>query len=77
MKVMCVKYHKLKWFDRSGKPDLTVGKIYELIQYEDVYGEAGYYFVSDNGTELLYSEDDKDLIPLEQWRDNQLNKIGI
>jgi len=75
MKVICVKYHRLKWFDRSNKPDLTVGKIYDLIQYKNVDGERAYYYVSDNGTELLYSDDDKELIPLEQWRDNQIESV--
>ena len=70
MKVICVK--------KSDMSPITVGKIYDILEeFEPGYLLAASYFISDNGDELLYFPTDKDLMPLEQWRDNQLNKIGI
>lgn len=71
MKVICVK--------KSDKMSpITVGKIYDILEeFEPGYLLAPSYFISDNGDELLYLPTDKDLIPLDKWRDQQLNKIGI
>ncbi len=71
MKVVCV--HK----NRFSEKEITIGKTYEIIQYEDSYGDVGNYFISDDGFELLYFVNDKDFITLEQHREQQLNKIGI
>ena len=70
MKVVCVNKN------RFSEKEITIGKTYELIQYE-AYGEVGHYFISDDGFELLYFDNDKDFITLEQYREQQLNKIGI
>jgi hypothetical protein len=47
----------------------TIGKVYEI--YEDDSGDE--YFVADNGDELWYQSNY--FISVEQWRENQLNKL--
>ena len=42
MKVVCV--HK----NRFSEKEITIGKTYEIIQYEDSYGDVGNYFISDD-----------------------------
>ena len=70
MIVVCVNKN------RFSKDELTIGKTYEII--EDISeGINCFYFVADDGSELLYFDNDKDFIPLEQWREQQLNQIGI
>ena len=72
MKVICVK--------KNIMDPLTVGKIYDIIEEKFEPGyilSNAFYFIADNGDQLLYFPNDKDLITLEQWRDNQLNNIGI
>lgn len=66
MKVMCITNN------RFSKDELTIGKIYEIIKYEGLY-----YFIADDSSELIYFDNDKDFISLEQYREQQLNKIGI
>ena len=89
MKVICI--NKSKGIDDSGNESmhsrtmglnsfydkkLTIGKIYEILTYSE-YGDTAEYFIADDGSELLYFANDKDFITLEQWREQQLNKIGI
>ena len=71
MKVICVK--------KNINDPITVGKIYDILEeFEPGYLLANAsYFIADNGDQLLYFHSDKGLIPLEQWRDEQLNKIGL
>jgi len=69
MKVICVKKNIMS--------PLTVGKIYDILEerFEQDFLSGSLYFISDNGDELLYFPSDKDLMPLEQWRDQQLNTL--
>jgi len=69
MKVICVKKNIMS--------PLTVGKIYDILEerFEQGFLSGALYFISDNGDELLYFPSDKDLMPLEQWRDQQLNTL--
>ena len=69
MKVICVK--------KDIMSPLTVGKIYDILEerFEQDFLSGSLYFISDNGDELLYFPSDKDLMPLEQWRDQQLNTL--
>ena len=71
MKVICVKKNIMS--------PITVGKIYDIIEerFEQGFLYGSLYFISDNGDELLYFPSDKDLMPLEHWRENQLKKVGI
>ena len=74
MKAICIKN-----YDESNSRT-TIGKVYEILQYnKDTNIITAYdykpYFVADNGDELWYEPDY--FITIEQWRDNQLNKIGI
>jgi hypothetical protein len=91
MKVVCIK-DDYKTFDPTStyKSRTTIGKTYELIQYEDSYGDIGYYFIDDFGEETWigfkkvkldnrwYDKPiffEKYFVTLEQWREQQLNKI--
>lgn len=73
MKVVCMNKHHLD--------KLTIGKIYDvLIEEYDMFGDGSlvetHYIIDDDGKEILYgSINNKDFIPLDEWRDNQLNKI--
>lgn len=52
----------------------TIGKTYD-VTVDVMYGEETYSFVGDDGTEYLFFPGDDDFIPLEEWRERQLNKI--
>lgn len=52
----------------------TPGKIYD-VTVEVMYGEETYSFVGDDGKEYLLFLSDDDFIPLEEWRQRQLNKL--
>lgn len=70
MKVICVNKN------RFSKDELTIGKTYEILSHN----RDGYkvqWFIADDGSELLYFDNDTDFITLEQWREQQLNQIGI
>jgi hypothetical protein len=80
MKVICVKKIDIN------KDTLTIGKIYDIFSHTASFtlggtGEAFVdtvnWFIADDGSELLYFDNDKDFITLEKCRDNQLNKVGI
>ena len=53
----------------------TIGKTYEIIEYSDSFGDIGYYFIADDGKELIYFT--HNFITIEQFRENQLNEIGV
>jgi hypothetical protein len=40
-----------------------------------MYGEETASFVGDDGTEYLFFRGDDDFVPLEEWRERQINKI--
>jgi hypothetical protein len=40
-----------------------------------MYGEETASFVGDDGSEYLFFPGDDDFIPLEEWRERQLDKI--
>ena len=69
MKAICIKNYD------EVNSRTTIGKVYEICQEynssED--DDCSEYFVADNGDELWYFSDY--FIPLEQWRENQLNKL--
>jgi len=74
MKVICIN-------NRFYKDEITIGKTYEIIeapQQVDISEDIRcFYFIADDGSKILYFESDTDFIPLEQHRENQLNKIDI
>lgn len=51
----------------------TIGKTYDVTT-DTSYGGETSYFTGDDGTEYLFFHDE-DFIPLEEWRERQLNKI--
>lgn len=77
MKVVCVNKHHLD--------NLTIGKIYEVTKehykmFDDDILENTYiqYIIDDTGVEIIYgSINNQDLIPLDEWRKEQLKKIGL
>jgi hypothetical protein len=71
MKVICVNKN------RFSKDELTIGKIYEILSHTEHVDITVQWFIADDGTELLYFDNDKDFITLEQYREQQLNKILI
>jgi len=72
MKRVCIKEY-INLYD--GKNLTTIGKTYELIK--DTFHEI-YYFIADNGEEIIYFEPfDEELITLEQYREQQINKLVI
>ena len=91
MKVVCINKNKgqLDDYDSNNKTmslvnsfyskKLTIGKIYEILTYNDVDDVEPFkqYFIADDGSELLYFDNDTDFITVEQYREQQLNKIGI
>jgi hypothetical protein len=66
MKAICIKNYD------DVKSRTTIGKVYEILKDHDSDDE---FFVDDNGDELWYHS--YCFITVEQWRENQLNKIGI
>ena len=66
MKMICIKNSD------EVNSRTTIGKVYEILIDHDSEYE---YFVADNGDELWYQSNY--FISVEQWRENQLNKIGI
>ena len=52
----------------------TIGKTYD-VSVEVLYGEETTSFTGDDGHEYLFFGGDEDFIPLEEWREKQLNKI--
>ena len=72
MKVICIKrfYNHLDPTS-TYQSRTTIGKTYELFPLED----GDYYFIDDFGDKPIYFE--KYFVTQEQWREIQLNKIGI
>lgn len=52
----------------------TIGKTYD-VTVDVMYGEETASFVGDDGTEYLFFPGDDDFVPLEEWRERQINKI--
>jgi hypothetical protein len=97
MKVICIKNYYTTFVFSANKGQVydpllyknrtTIGKTYELIQYEDSYGDIGYYFIDDYGDQPIYclkTECQRHyserlasdyFMSIEQWREQQLNKI--
>ena len=74
-----IQIKKFKWVCVASKTwgsesYQTIGKTYD-VTVDVMYGEETYSFVGDDGTEYLFFPGDDDFIPLEEWRERQLNKI--
>lgn len=67
MKAICIKNYD----DVNSRT--TIGKVYEIFEDYVINDSDDKYFVADNGDELWYHPDY--FITLEQWRENQLNKL--
>jgi hypothetical protein len=70
---------KTKWVCVSSKTwgsesYQTIGKTYD-VTVDVMYGEETASFVGDDGSEYLFFPGDDDFIPLEEWRERQLDKI--
>ena len=64
------------------KKYLTPGKIYDVITDSFLLEETEWktsYFVGDDGVEYLHSRNihGSELIPLEEWRQKQLDKLEV
>jgi hypothetical protein len=69
MKAICIKNYD------EVNSRTTIGKVYEIFEDYVINDSDDKYFVADNGDELWYQSNY--FISVEQWRENQLNKIGI
>lgn len=75
MKLMCINNMSM---EQGYIPPITIGKIYETDELpDDIYDiwieDANYKIINDNGFsswELI-----ENFITLEEWREQQLNKI--
>jgi hypothetical protein len=67
MKAICIKNYD----DVNSRT--TIGKVYEIFEDYVINDSDDKYFVADNGDELWYHSDY--FITLEQWRENQINKL--
>ena len=65
MKVYC---HNNNWLDKE--PKITIGKIYEVIEER---GRNYFYIENDEGQKEVYPRTCFQYI--EQWREQQINKI--
>ena len=72
IKVFCIDDHDLDAY----KVKLTPGKIYDVILYNILPVKTRHWLIkNDVGIKNWYSSDV--IIPLEEWRDKQLNELGI
>ncbi len=67
MKAVCIKNYD------EVNSRTTIGKVYEIFEDYVINDSDDKYFVADNGDELWYHSDY--FITLEQWRENQINKL--
>jgi hypothetical protein len=74
LKLVCIK---------DSPPYITIGKTYQLIEYENSLGDLEYYYVGDNNEEINFHYQHgflgstEKFITLEQYREQQLDKLGI
>jgi hypothetical protein len=68
LKLVCIK---------DSPPYITIGKTYQLIEYENSLGDLEYYYVGDNNEEINFHYQTEKFITLEQYREQQLDKLGI
>jgi hypothetical protein len=73
MKIICICNPHTVW-------KITPGKIYELQDYNWEPSEHK-YIIDDRGSKFFFEDGIETypdyFIPLEQWRERQLNKIGL
>jgi hypothetical protein len=53
---------------------LTIGKIYNVLLQDK---DESWLIIDDIGRQMWYWDYNGILMPLEEWRDKQLNKLGI
>lgn len=71
MKVICT--HETY---KGHRMDLTYGKAYEVIDQQPFQiNDQMYKIIDDNGTLAWF--DREVVIPLDEWRKKQINKLGI
>jgi hypothetical protein len=71
MKVICA-HETYKGFNMY----LTYGKAYEVIDQQPFQiNDQMYQIIDDNGRKSWF--DRKVVIPIEEWREKQLNELGI
>jgi hypothetical protein len=77
MKVVCIKEFKSQHhLSPSGlQHELTYGKIYECMNKPDWSSDDSYFIKCDLGFITSYHK--RNFITLEEWRERQLNEIGI
>jgi len=59
--------------DSSLESELTYGKIYSASNYSQNFPSNYYFIINDNNTLEKYHS--KYFVTIEEWRQNQLNKI--
>lgn len=73
MKVVCIKKYNGKAYYTWLKVDLTIDKIYDVLDYDT---QGGNYIIKDDtGYEKIYPKNW--FITLEKYRQKRLEKLGI
>lgn len=73
MKVVCIK----KYLSTELKYELTYGKVYDVIEVVGNYDfiKNNYHILNDREFIQWYSVDT--FVTIDEWRDKQLDKLGI
>ncbi len=56
--------------------NLTYGKVYEVIEQLSITITSDHYRIIDNNGTLVWY-DNEVVIPMDEWRNKQLNELGI
>jgi len=74
MKIICINNPHTVW-------EITPCKIYELQDHSWINPSEIKYIIDDRGSKFFFENGIETypdyFIPLKQWRDKQLNKLGI
>lgn len=74
MKIICIYNPHTVW-------KITPGKIYELQDHTWISNIESKYIIDDRGQKFFFEDGIETypdyFIPLDQWRNKQLNKLGI
>jgi len=75
MKVVCIKDYLSTGLHAPNRQELTYGKVYDVINIRDILGEDVYWIINDIGYKEYYTY--SQFLSLEEWREKQLNELGI
>jgi hypothetical protein len=71
-RVVCVK--SIEETMHKSNAEFTIGKTYELLPLSTL---EDFYIMDDTGRRLYFGAVVTMFISLDEWRNNQLNKLGI